>query len=166
MTSLYWIKGPWQGKLAISSRPRGGDWLEDELHQFASGGATAVLSLLTRDEENELDLTAEGQFAVRAGLTFLSLPIPDLQVPSSPSEVAAVLEQVDGTLSSGNNAIIHCRQGVGRSGMIAACLLVMKGQTPDAAVRTVERARGVPIPETPQQRQWIDLFASTLAHAN
>ena len=29
-TSLYWIDGPWKGKLALSGRPRGGDWLKDE----------------------------------------------------------------------------------------------------------------------------------------
>ena len=49
--------------------------------------------------------------------------------------------------------------------MLAACLLVMKGQTPEAAVRTVERARGVAIPETREQRRWIDLFASGLTQA-
>jgi hypothetical protein len=24
---LYWVDGPWPGKLAISARPRGGGWL-------------------------------------------------------------------------------------------------------------------------------------------
>jgi hypothetical protein len=28
---LYWIEGPWAGHFAIVPRPRGGDWLEDEI---------------------------------------------------------------------------------------------------------------------------------------
>jgi len=165
MTNLYWIGGPWPGKLAISSRPRGGDWLDDELRHLRDAGVTAVLSLLTGEEEQELDLTAERELAERAGLVYLSVPIPDRQVPESPSEVAAVLDRVDAILYSANGALIHCRQGIGRAGMLAACLLVMKGQTPEAAVRTVERARGVAIPETREQRRWIDLFASGLTQA-
>jgi hypothetical protein len=30
-TELFWIPGPWKGKLAIVPRPRGGDWLDDEV---------------------------------------------------------------------------------------------------------------------------------------
>jgi hypothetical protein len=28
---LYWIEGPWPSQLAILPRPRGGEWLEDEI---------------------------------------------------------------------------------------------------------------------------------------
>ena len=165
-TKLYWIDGPWPGKLAISSRPRGGDWLEDEVRHWHDSGVAAVLSLLTAEEQSELDLINEPSQARTAGLAFLALPIPDRDVPSSPSEVTALLEKVDAMLSSGKNAVIHCRQGVGRAGMIAACLLVMRGQDPASALRTVHRARGVQVPETPEQRSWIDFFASNLTHAH
>jgi protein-tyrosine phosphatase len=127
-------------------------------------GVTAVLSLLTPEEERELDLTAERREANTAGLTFLSLPVPDLQVPSSLSEVSPFLEELNAMLSSGGNAVVHCRQGVGRSGMIAACLLVLRGQNPESAIQSVKRARGVAVPETAEQRRWIDLFSSSLTH--
>jgi hypothetical protein len=29
--TLYWIEGPWTGRLAISARPRGWDWLQDDV---------------------------------------------------------------------------------------------------------------------------------------
>ena len=163
-TKLYWIAGPWLGKLAIAARPRGGDWLQDEMRSWQSAGVNIVLSLLTPDEEQELDLTAESGVAERAGLTFLPLPIPDRQVPASPSQVALVLEELDAQLGSGKNAVIHCRQGVGRSGMMAACLLVMRGNDPASAVGELERARGTSVPETVEQRHWIDLYASSLTH--
>jgi protein-tyrosine phosphatase len=163
-TKLYWIAGPWLGKLAIAARPRGGDWLEDEIRGWQNAGINTVLSLLTAGEEKDLDLTTESPVAKREGLKFLSLPIPDRQVPSSPSQVAPVLDELDAELASGKNAVIHCRQGVGRSGMIAACLLVMRGKGPGSAVMELERARGTPVPETAEQRQWIDLYASSLIH--
>jgi hypothetical protein len=28
---IYWINTPWPGRLAIVPRPRGGDWLEEEV---------------------------------------------------------------------------------------------------------------------------------------
>ena len=162
MTELYWIAGPWRGKLAISARPCGGDWLEDEIRGWKSAGVNTVLSLLTPDEEWDLGLTAEAPVAKDIGLRFASLPIPDRQVPSSPSEVAPTLDEIDAELASGKNAVIHCRQGIGRSGMMAACLLVLRGIDPDSAVREVEKARGTPVPETDEQRRWIDLFTSSL----
>lgn len=44
----YWVNGPWLGKLAIGPRPRGGDWLEDEVSAWRLAGIDAVLSLLTK----------------------------------------------------------------------------------------------------------------------
>lgn len=141
-----------------------GDWLEGELQGWQNSGVNTLLSLLTSGEEQDLDLTAESRVAKREGLKFLSLPIPDRQVPSSPSEVAPVLDGLDAELASGKNAVIHCRQGVGRSGMMAACLLVMRGKDPASAVGELERARGTTVPETDEQRQWIDLYAASLTH--
>jgi protein-tyrosine phosphatase len=163
-TKLYWIDGPWLGKLAMAARPRGGDWLEDEMDDWRSAGVNIVLSLLTPEEEEDLNLTLESRTAEEAGLKFLSLPIPDRQVPPSPSQVAPVLDELDADLASGKNAVIHCRQGVGRSGLIAACLLVTRGENPGSAVVELERARGTTVPETAEQRAWIDLYASSLTH--
>lgn len=80
VTKLYWIPGPWQGKLAIAARPRGGDWLVDEMRDWHRAGLNTVLSLLTPDEEQDLDLMAESHVAQGEGLKFLSLPIPDSPV--------------------------------------------------------------------------------------
>jgi predicted protein tyrosine phosphatase len=162
MTNLYWIAGPWPGKLALAARPRGTDWLEDEVRDWQKAGIDIVLSLLTPDEEQELGLSEEAQVTHDTGMRFVSLPIPDRQVPSSPSEVAPILEELNAELLACKNAVIHCRQGVGRSGMMAACLLVLRGMDPGAAVLELERVRGTSVPETAEQRRWIDLFASSL----
>ena len=80
---LYWIQGPWPGRLAISARPRGGDWLEDEISGWRSAGIDAVVSLLTPQENQELQLGAESNLTQARGLLFISLPTEDRGVPPS-----------------------------------------------------------------------------------
>lgn len=161
-TELHWVEGPWPGKLALASRPRGGDWIEDEMVSWRRHGIDVVLSLLTPEEEQELDLEDESRAAQAQGIQFISLPIPDRQVPASEAEVGPVLEKVDAALTSGKNVVVHCRQGIGRTGLMAACLLVSRGMEPDRAVTSLSAARGVPVPETSEQRQWIDRYAAVL----
>jgi hypothetical protein len=43
--------------------------------------------------------------------------------------------------------------------------LVMRGKDPGSAVMELERARGTAVPETAEQRHWIDLYASNLTPA-
>jgi protein-tyrosine phosphatase len=154
-TELRWVEGPWKGKLAISARPRGGDWLEDEITAWHGEGIRTVVSMLTPEEESELDLIEESAIAQAQGLGFLSLPIPDREVPVSQSEVTAMVARLHEILTSGRNAVIHCRQGIGRAGLLASCLLVYEGKAPLEAIQAVSQARGVEVPETPGQRAWV-----------
>jgi protein-tyrosine phosphatase len=163
LTELHWVDGPWSGKLALASRPRGGDWLEEEMANWRRAGIDTVLSLLTPEEEQDLDLKSEARETKAQGMKFATLPILDRQVPNSESEMSAALDWIDADLSAGKNVVVHCRQGIGRTGLVAACLLVTKGLTPEAAVKTLSAARGIPVPETAEQRRWIDHYAAVLA---
>lgn len=96
-------------------------------------------------------------------MSFVSFPIPDRQVPSSPTELSATLDELNAALSSGKNVLVHCRQGVGRTGLVAACMLVSKGWDSSNAVKRLSAIRGVPVPETTEQRKWIDHYAAILA---
>ena len=89
LATIYSIKGPWKGQLAIVPRPRGGDWLEDELRSWEEGG---------------LDL-------------------------------------------------------------IASSLLVLRGTDPEEALNRVATARGRAVPDTSEQRQWVNNFARYLPAA-
>jgi protein-tyrosine phosphatase len=164
-TELHWVEGPWPGKLAVAARPRGEDWLRDEVGGWRKAGIDTVLSLLTAEEERELELKDEANQVRAHGMKFLSLPIPDRQTPNSESELTTVLEKLDADLSAGKNALVHCRQGIGRSGLVTSCLLVTKGLSSSVAVERVIAARGTSIPDTPEQRRWIDQYAAILAGA-
>jgi len=160
---LYWIDETWPGRIAMAARPRGGDWLPDEVNDWKRAGVSTVLSLLEPEEERDLDLRAESAEVRKQGLEFASFPIPDRQVPRSEAKFARALEEVNLALSGGRNVLVHCRQGVGRSGLVAACLLLRKRLNPGAAIAKISAARGVAIPETEEQREWIDHFAAAIS---
>jgi protein-tyrosine phosphatase len=156
---LYWIEGPWPGRLAILPRPRGGEWLEDDIRSWQQAGLSIIVSLLTSDEVAELGLAEEARFCRAYGLQFLSFPIVDRGVPSSRATTLGFVRRLEATLAGGKSLGIHCRQGVGRSALIAACLLVLSGEDPETALQRVSEARGGPVPETSEQRQWVIEFA-------
>src|SRR5271170_2588523 len=106
-TRLHWTKGPWPGRLALASRPRGGDWLEDEIASWRREGLDTVVSLLTSEEQVDLGLTDEARQAKANGMNFVSFPIPDREVPSSEAKMAAVLEKLNGGLSAGRNVVVQ-----------------------------------------------------------
>lgn len=161
--SVYWIDGPWAGRLAIVARPRGGEWLIDEIHRWRQAGIDVVVSLLTYDEIAELNLQKERQRMEEAGLDFFAFPIADRSIPSSMWEIRRLVEQLHRSLVKGKNIGIHCRQSVGRSALLAASLLVHAGVDVDAAFRRVEAARGCAVPETAEQRAWVERFAALAA---
>ena len=157
-TDLYWIPGPWQGRLAVVMRPRGGDWLEGEAAAWSRAGLDAVVSMLESEEAGQLGLALEGEAAAQNGIRFLSLPTADRGVPGSVVEVQTLLREVMGELEAGRSVAVHCRQGIGRSGLIAIGALITAGIDLDDAIKTVSAARGLPVPETESQLQWLREF--------
>jgi hypothetical protein len=81
--NLFWIPGPWPGRMAVATRPRGGDWLEDEADGWRRAGLDVVVSLLEEEEAAQLELTSEGDIARAKGIQLISFPIPDRGVPAS-----------------------------------------------------------------------------------
>ena len=60
---LFWIPGPWRGRLAMATRPRGGDWLDDEVSGWRRAGLDVIVSLLEKDEDAQLELGREADAA-------------------------------------------------------------------------------------------------------
>ena len=158
--TVYWIPGPWRGRLAVVTRPRGHDWLEDEIREWRDAGLDSVVSLLEGEEAEELGLAREQTFAEASGLSYLSFPIPDRGVPGSNAEAVAFLRTIRSEIEAGKSVAVHCRQGVGRSGLVAAGVLVTAGLRPEEALQRVSAARGETVPETPEQRSWVQRLPS------
>jgi protein-tyrosine phosphatase len=158
-STIFWIAHTWAGRLAVLPRPRGDDWLEDEVKSLRNADVDVLASLLTHEEVTELGLRDEAGCCTFCGIEFLSFPIPDLGVPASVPETWTLVRRLASLVASGKAVAIHCRQGVGRSALVAACVLIGLGEKPNFALDRVAAARGCPVPDTQEQRDWVVRFA-------
>jgi len=155
---VYWINLPMVGRLAIMARPRAGEWLDDEISGWRAQGISIVISLLEQQEVGELGLQREADLCLEQGMEFLSFPIPDRGVPESLRDARALAHAVSTKIGEGKAVAVHCRAGIGRSSLIAACALVCSGFDPAAAFEVIGKARGVSVPDTERQRDWVTTF--------
>jgi protein-tyrosine phosphatase len=146
------------------ARPRGNDWLEVEMTGLREIGTDVLVSMLTSDEASELDLQGEAKAATMAGMVFLSCPTPDRGVPNA-EEYRDLLRELEAALDAGQNVVVHCRMGIGRSSLVAAGLLVAEGRTVSEAFEDVATARGLPVPDTDGQRTWLQAAVSDTGSA-
>ncbi len=160
---LFWVPTPAKGRLAILPRPRGGDWLEDEVRAWRSAGVDIVLSLLTPSEVSDFELPHEESICHAAGIDFLTFPILDREVPAKKETVLVLATELRKFLMNGKNVAIHCRQGIGRAALIAICVLILAGADSKTAIAQVSTARGLAVPETSDQKRWVMDFASDLS---
>jgi protein-tyrosine phosphatase len=156
MNRIFWVDLPRPGRLAIVARPRGGDWLEDDVGTLCAEGFSTIVSLIEKAEMEELDLAAFPEHCRSRGIDFHHLPIPDRGVPPSLPRAIEIARAVAQKLAGGGSIGIHCRAGIGRSGLFASAVLVMSGWRPAAAIAAVSAARGLEVPETQDQRAWVE----------
>jgi protein-tyrosine phosphatase len=160
LTPVFWVETGLGARLGIMARPRGGEWLEDELRGLARGGVQVLASMLTDEESDELGLseltrksrTNSGRFF---GVDFLRFPIADRQVPRSESAAVEFARRLHERLQGGENVAIHCRMGIGRSSLMAALVLRLCGLDADEAFSRIAAARGFAVPDTEAQRDWV-----------
>jgi protein-tyrosine phosphatase len=149
------------GRLAIAARPRGGEWLRDEITHWRNAGATIVASMLEIREMTHLGLTEEPSACAEAGIDYLSHPIRDVTVPPDISAAHGFITQLHTRIRDGASAIIHCRMGIGRSSTIAASVLAHEGIAPANAFTFLAAARGWHVPDTDEQRRWVEDYFAT-----
>jgi protein-tyrosine phosphatase len=145
-----------RGKLLILERPRGGEWLGDHIASWAASGVHIVVSLLTDDEIAELGLTDEQIQCERRGIEFVRFPIMDRGVPESADAARELEQKLSSRIRGGESVGVHCRASIGRSALLAACVLRSLGINAKTAFERIERARGVRVPDTDEQRVWVE----------
>lgn len=104
-------------------------------------GRRVFLHELPPNTELIVDLTAEFMepVAIRSRVNYYSLPILD----AGTARLTAIVELVSSIVDFPGNIYIHCAQGHGRTGMIAAIILLAReiATTPSDAIRRVQQAR-------------------------
>ena len=129
--------------------------LDADLQAIHDWGASAVVTLI---EEFEFGLLGVPDFGTKVSSVFrwLWLPIPDGGVPGEEFESRwdDAGPELHGRLAAGERVLVHCRAGLGRTGLVASRLLVEAGLTPAQAIGAVRSARRGTV-ETLVQEQYV-----------
>jgi hypothetical protein len=121
-----------------------------------------------------VDLTEEAELPPYRHLLpfrvkYLRSPIVDTRVPHSVAQTRALLAAIRDALALGKSVYVHCRAGIGRTGLIIGCFLAEQESDGKAALKTLnrlwlqsERSQTWPkVPQTAEQaayiRGWLDL---------
>jgi predicted protein tyrosine phosphatase len=116
----------------------------DELRE--RHGIGAIVDLRAEDCDDEAQLRA-------AGIELLHLPTPDLE-PASHRHLERGVGFVRQRREEGDKVLIHCQHGIGRSALLALCVLVDEGWEPLAALAHMKDRRAVVSPSRSQYDGW------------
>lgn len=146
------------GQIALSSCPGvpgGAAQLALDVERILSLGIGTVLSLV---DDGEMDYYNAGPVAealAAAGLRHLRFPIIDGLPPPQVGPARELCGRLLGLLGEGERVLIHCIGGWGRSGTIAAALLIHEGLGPNRAIAAVREARSPRCVESWQQEKFL-----------
>ncbi len=135
--------------------PSSGNPIYAQIEYLANSGIDTVISLLTDSEVQELDLSHEQAALVEHGMDFRSFPIPDKRVPDDMPAFCELACDISRLIEQKHRVIVHCWAGIGRSGLLASAVLVLKGHDPKTVFDLVTSTRGESVPETQEQRHWF-----------
>ena len=117
--------------------------LDEDLDSITRWGADGIVTLVETHELETLGVAGLPRQLAARGLPWFHLPIKDMHAPGETfarawqSHGAAVFD----ALSGGGRLVVHCAAGLGRTGMIAAKLLVASGMAPLEAIALVRERR-------------------------
>lgn len=159
MQDLFWIEGPGPGRIGVMPRPYGGEGLEDDLLDLRRQEVDTLVSLLERSEVERYELEREGELCAAMGIDFLPYPIPDHTAPKDLRSTGLFVGGLAARYRRSRRIIVHCLGGVGRSPTIAGAVLLDMGVPMADLVRRMSDARGYPVPEMPEQLEWLKKYA-------
>jgi ADP-ribosylglycohydrolase len=135
-------------------------------------GQARIQALLQAGITSFIDLTGEGELPPYSfdleklgarNVVHRRFPILDHGLPDSPQTMADIAAAIEADLAGGRRVYVHCRAGIGRTGMAVGCYLICQGLDASAAFDKLQtlwqrcsRARSWPsVPETPEQVQYL-----------
>ena len=144
----------------------GGTWDRDlaqdlELIQ-ASFAPEAIITLMPAYELVEAGVAGLGQAVSDLGIRWHHLPINDMEAPDKEFEQTwkEALPEIICAVQNGDNVLVHCRGGLGRSGTVAAVILIELGMAAENAVAIVRAARPGAI-ENSEQESYVRRYSAS-----
>ena len=161
LANSYWVL---PGNLLAGEHPFGEDPL-DAQNRFAALRAAGI--------DFFVDLTEIGerpayQRLLHRASNYLRFPIPDCNVPQDAAQMRQILTVIREALSRDRKVYVHCRAGIGRTGLVIGCFLAEQGEGGKAALKQLNKlwkksARSktwAKVPQTEDQAEYVRRWAA------
>src|SRR5580693_4949277 len=132
LRNSYWVV---PGKVLAGEHP-GGTNVEatrERLQRLIAAGVECFMDLTDPRELKPYD--PELPFSIE----YLRKPIRDHGIPAKRAHMIEILDCIQDAVESGRCVYVHCRAGIGRTGMVIGCLLVERGLQGEAALDELNR---------------------------
>ena len=144
------------GRIGLCRLPGRSGALAADVSAIVAWSPTIVVSLAEAAEMEALGAAGLPGRLEASGLRWRHFPIADFGAPEPAAEDRwrALADELHGALDAGRRVLIHCRGGLGRSGMVAARLIVERGADAAEAIARVRADRPGAV-ETEGQEVWV-----------
>jgi len=158
LPNSYWVL---PGRLLGGEYPGGPtpELTRERLSRLLDAGIDCFLDLTQPQELTSYDASLPTE------VDYLRCPLVDHGIPASPGEMTEIIQCLRGALREGRVIYLHCRAGIGRTGMVAGCLLAEQGFSGEEALAELNRlwrqsARSVQWPTVPETAAQIEYVRS------
>lgn len=152
---IYEIQLIGNGSLSAMAKPDSSECIDDVFAAIANRGTNRIVSLLETSEALEAGLGSEQQLAEKYEMEFVHFPIRDRGLPQSHEDYLSFTKRLYNDAAGGLDIVVHCWAGIGRTGMVTAGVLLHCGFEPLAAIEHISKKRGVAVPDTQEQIDWV-----------
>ena len=158
MSALTRLPFGFAGEIYRSPMPMGPyDPRRELLEAYQAASIHLVVMLSAQGEDQRLTGHDLASLYRQNGLEVLQVPIADFGTPDQ-AALSKILERIQAAASQGQNVVVHCSAGLGRSGMLLACLAKQTlGLDGKAATQWVRQYIPGAV-ETDTQRQFVNAF--------
>jgi ADP-ribosyl-[dinitrogen reductase] hydrolase len=162
LPNTYWVL---PGSLLAGEYPYG-NALEDT--------QARLTGLLRAGIDTFIDLTHSGErpdyhTLLPPRVEYWRSPIYDSGVPSEAAHMRAIQARLRSALAVGRRVYLHCRAGIGRTGLVVGCYLVEQGLDGDEALARLnslwqQSARSLSWPQVPQTAEQAEFIRDWARH--
>ncbi len=127
-------------------------------------GTDTLVSVMEEHEYHGYGIPELFERDLIGDIEVLRFAIEDMNIPkeAEAEEYEALIRDIVERMRQGKNVVVHCRGGLGRTGTVAACVLVALGRhTAEDAIKAVREARRGTI-QTHEQEEFVRRFEETL----